>query len=152
MTTAKLKEFLATHAIPHELKEFPMSVHTVEMAAGAVHVALDRMVKTLILIDKKDDLYSVLVRGDDRVSIIRVGFNLKLDNLRLAKADEVFARTGYSIGGVPPLGFPAKFVMDMKVKEMPFFWAGGGSDKALVKLIPADVIKATNAAVTRVTV
>ncbi|MBI4144719.1 hypothetical protein HY493_00740 [Candidatus Woesearchaeota archaeon] len=149
---AKLETFLRQHGIDHELKEFPMSVHTVEMAADAAHARIDQFIKTVILIDKNDTLFASIVRGDDRVSLSRSGFNLKLDGLRMAKPDEVLARTGYPIGGVPPLGFEARFVVDVKVKEMPFCWAGGGNDKALVKISPADIIRTTAATVVRITV
>lgn len=149
---AKLEAFLQENGIDHEIKEFPMSVHTVEAAAGAVHAKLDQMIKTVILIDKNNTLFAAIVRGDDRVSLSRLGFNLKLDGLRMAKADEVLARTGYPVGGVPPLGFAARFVVDVKVKEMPFCWSGGGNDKALLKTAPTDIIKTTDATVVRITV
>lgn len=150
--TQKLDSYLKENNISYELKEFPMSVHTVEMAADAVHARLEEMIKTVVMIDKNNDVIATIVRGDDRMSISRVGFQLKLDGLRMAKADEVLQKTGYSIGGVPPLGFEARFAVDIKVQEMPFCWAGGGSDKSLVKLNPADIIKATNAFVGKITV
>ena len=143
----KFKDYLTQHNITHELKEFPMNVSS---ALSGPHPA-DQVVKTIVLIDSKNDTYAVLVRGDDRVSFARVGLNLKLDGLRMAKPEEVLARTGYPVGGVPPLGFEAKFVMDEKVKAMPHCYAGGGSDKALVKLNPADILKHTKAVVVRVT-
>lgn len=152
MTVAKLEAVLNEHKISHELKQFAMSVATVEMAAGAVHAKLDQMVKTVVLIDKKNDTWVSIVRGDDRVSLSRFGLQMKLDGLHMAKQDEVLARTGFPVGGVPPLGFNAHWVMDVKVKEMPFCWAGGGSDKALLKVTPADILKVTNATVARITV
>ena len=152
MTVAKLEAFLNEHKISHEMKQFVMSVATVEMAAGAVHVSVDKMIKTVVLIDKKNELYVAITRGDDRVSLSRYGLHMKIDGTRMAKQDEVLQRTGFPVGGVPPLGFPAKFVVDVKVQEMPFCWAGGGSDKALVKLNPSDIIKATNAMVVKITV
>lgn len=147
MSVQKLKDYLTQHKIAFELKEYPMSVAT---ASSGPH-PLTEIVKTVIFIDGKNDLYAVMVRGDDRVSMTRMGFNLKLDGLRLAKPDEVLAKTGYPVGGVPPCGFEAKFVADEKVKAMPFCWAGGGSDKALLKVNPADIIKHTKAVVVRVT-
>ena len=152
MTIAKIESFLNENHISHELKQFVMSVATVEMAAGAVGASLDKMIKTVVMIDKKNDVYVAITRGDDRVSISRYGLHMKLDGLRMAKQDEVLARTGFPAGGVPPLGFIAKFVVDVKVKDMPFCWSGGGSDKALLKLNPADIIRATNAMVVKITV
>ncbi len=111
----------------------------------------NEVVKTIIFIDSKNDLYAVLVRGDDRISMARFGLNLKIDGVRMAKLEEVVARTGYPVGGVPPTGFAAKFVADIKLKDMPFCWAGGGSDKALIKVNPADLIKHNKAVVVRVT-
>ena len=149
---AKLGKYLDEKNISHEIKEFPMSVHTVEMAAGAVGAKLDQMIKTVVMIDSKNDLIATIIRGDDRMSISRVGFQLKLDGLRKATEAEVLERTGYPIGGIPPLGFAAKYAVDIKVKDMEFCWAGGGSDKALVKLNPADIIKDTGAFVGKITV
>lgn len=152
MTVAKLELFLNEHKISHEMKQFVMSVATVEMAADAVRAKLDQMIKTVVLIDKKNELYVAITRGDDRVSLSRYGLHMKIDGTRMAKQDEVLARTGFPVGGVPPFGFAAKFVVDVKVKDMPFCWAGGGSDKALLKVSPADIIKATNATVVKITV
>ena len=129
-----------------------MAVATVEQAAGAVHCSLDKMIKTVIFIDAKNETYAAIVRGDDRVSMSRMSFGVKLDGLRMAKSEEVLARTGFSIGAVPPLGFSAHFILDEKIPDMQFCWGGGGSDKALVKLTPKDIIEHTKAQVVRITV
>ena len=150
-TTAKFEVYLKQHSINHTLKEYPMSVHTVEMAAGAVHGRVEDFIKTIILIDAKNETYAAILRGDDRISMSRMAFNAKLDGLRLAKQDEVITRTGYAPGGIPPFGFPARFIIDVKVPEMRFCWGGGGSDKSLVKLDPKDIIAHTNGTVVRIT-
>ncbi len=147
MSVAKLKAYLEEHKIAYEIKEYPMVVASVE---SGPHPA-DQVVKTIILIDSKNDTYAAFVRGDDRISMLRMGFGLKLDGLRLAKPDEVLARTGYAVGGVPPLGFQAKFIADVKIPEMPVCYAGGGSDRAILKINPKDIIKHTKAQIVRMT-
>ena len=144
---AKFDAYLKEHGISHEMKEFSMNVGS---AMSGPYPA-DQTVKTIILIDKKNDTYAALLRGDDRISMSRMGFNLKLDGLRLAKQQEVLERTGFPVGGVPPLGFKAHFIIDVKVEEMPFCWAGGGSDKTLIKLNPKDIITHTGGKVVRIT-
>jgi prolyl-tRNA editing enzyme YbaK/EbsC (Cys-tRNA(Pro) deacylase) len=81
----------------------------------------------------------VLCAGDRRVDAARLG-------LSPASADQVRAVTGFSIGGVPPLGHDAELatVIDESLRRFAIVWAAAGtphdvfavSTEALIEAIP----------------
>jgi prolyl-tRNA editing enzyme YbaK/EbsC (Cys-tRNA(Pro) deacylase) len=58
-----------------------------------------------------------------------------------ANPDFVRERTGFSIGGVPPVGHPAplRTVVDQELMTVPQLWAAAGTPHAVFPLTPADL-------------
>ena len=50
--------------------------------------------------------------------------------------------TGYPAGGTPPFGFEACFLVDERVMEAARVYGGGGSDHALIRIAPAEMLRA----------
>ncbi|HOP09023.1 MAG TPA: YbaK/EbsC family protein, partial [Candidatus Methanofastidiosa archaeon] len=75
---------------------------------------------------------------------------LERDEVRLATQNEVMAMTGFPAGGVPPFGYDAVFLIDENVMERRAVWAGGGSDRALIKIRPQEIKRITDANVVRI--
>jgi prolyl-tRNA editing enzyme YbaK/EbsC (Cys-tRNA(Pro) deacylase) len=59
----------------------------------------------------------------------------------------MLAKTGYPAGGTPPFGFDAIFLMDERVYEKPVVYGGGGSDRALIRIAPAEMQRVNGARV-----
>jgi prolyl-tRNA editing enzyme YbaK/EbsC (Cys-tRNA(Pro) deacylase) len=55
------------------------------------------------------------------------------DGVRSARADEVRAATGFSIGGVPPIGHdrPLRTVVDESLRRFDVLWCAGGTPHAV---------------------
>jgi len=70
-------------------------------------------------------------------------------NLKLAKPEVVFAKTGYPAGGTPPLGHRERIpvIVDTRVAAQPWGYAGGGRVELLVKIQTADIIRLGQATV-----
>ena len=145
---AKLAAWIAARKIAAEQRTFDASTHSVADAALAVGAGADDFVKSICMI-AGDALVVAVVKGEDRASTTRVGA-LVGTPARLATPDEMLARTGYPAGGTPPFGFDARFLVDERVMERAFVWAGGGSDRALVRVAPEELRRASGGAVARV--
>jgi prolyl-tRNA editing enzyme YbaK/EbsC (Cys-tRNA(Pro) deacylase) len=72
----------------------------------------------------------------------------------IARADADFVRknTGYSIGGVPPLGHrnrPVVFI-DKSLFEFDEIWAAAGTPNAVFRLRPDDLVRLTGGTVANI--
>jgi prolyl-tRNA editing enzyme YbaK/EbsC (Cys-tRNA(Pro) deacylase) len=86
----------------------------------------------------------VVASGANRVNEARLG---ELAGEPIAKADAAFVRahTGFSIGGVAPLGHPApiKTFVDADLFQYAEIWAAAGTPNAVFALTPADLERIT---------
>lgn len=149
---ARLARWLAEAKVAAEHLVFAQSTHSVAEAAAAANASPDDLVKSICMLPEGDDaapLVVAIVRGDDRASTSRVAA-LVGGPVRLARPDEMLARTGYPAGGTPPFGFEARFYVDERVLERAVVLAGGGSDRALVRVGAEEMLRANGGAVARV--
>ncbi len=146
----KLKAFMQVNGIEGAFLCFQESCHTAAQAALAAGVTPQDIVKSICMIDANDDLIVAIVRGDDRASTSRVATSLGIERPRTADADAVLEKTGYPCGGTPAFGYSARFLTDPRVIERKEVYAGGGSDRSLVRLSPQQLQKANQAEVVRV--
>ena len=145
---ARLAAWLAETKVDAEHLVFARSTHSVAEAAEAAGADARAFVKSLCMV-AGDALVVAIVKGEDRASTTRVGA-LAGGPARLATPDEMLARTGYPAGGTPPFGFEARFLVDERVMEMDRVYAGGGSDRALVRVAPREILRANGGSVARV--
>ena len=146
----KLRAFMRVNGIEGTFLSFQESCHTAVEAASAAGVMPQDIVKSICMIDANEDLVVAIVRGDDRASTSRVARSLGVERPRTADADAVLAKTGYPCGGTPAFGYSARFLVDPRVMEREEVYAGGGTDRSLVRLSPRELQKANRAEVVRV--
>lgn len=114
------------------------SARTAALAAAALDVEVGQIVKSLVFL-RGDEPVLVLCAGDRKVDAPRLG-------LAPAPADRVRAATGFSIGGVPPLGHEAELdtTIDASLRRFDVVWAAAGTPhdvfavttEALIDAIP----------------
>jgi len=138
----RISSFIEDNNIECELREFQVSCHSVREACAATGTRPEGFIKSICLISE-DELVVGIVLGNDKVSREKVQLELDMDNVRMAKPDEVTRMTGYPIGGVPPFGYDAYFLIDEKVSVQPLVWAGGGSGNALIRVSPKEILRVT---------
>lgn len=146
---ARLRAWLAEQKVDAEHLVFAVSTHSVAEAAAAAGAPEDAFVKTILML-AGDEIVAAIVKGEDRASTSRVAKLLGVPAVRLATPEEMLARTGYPAGGTPPFGFEARFLVDERVMERAVVYAGGGSDRALVRVAPREMLRANAGAVARV--
>ncbi|PWA07609.1 hypothetical protein DCC39_16565 [Pueribacillus theae] len=130
--------------------EFNNSFHTFEAAASEVKGSVNEFVKNICMIGEVGQLIVAIVKGEDRVSILRVSKVLNISHPRLITKKEVLEATGYPAGAVPSFGFEAIFLIDKKVTELEFVYTSGGSFNSLVKIHIRELLKANKGVVKRI--
>ncbi len=140
----KLISWIRNNNINCEHLKFNESCHSVSQAAKAVNANDNDFVKSICLIDNDGKLIVAIVKGESRANLKFVNKELNVDKIRTAKPDEMLLMTGYPCGGTPPFGYNAKFLIDKKVLEKKEVYAGGGSEKSLIKISVEELIKANN--------
>jgi prolyl-tRNA editing enzyme YbaK/EbsC (Cys-tRNA(Pro) deacylase) len=143
---------LADRAHPHEPMFLEIAARTSQEAADALGLALGQIAKSVIFRRKADDAAVLVVTsGDRRVDEKKVA--AQVGALARADADFVKARTGFSIGGVSPVGHasPCVTLIDRELFRFDEIWAAAGHPNGVFRLSPAQLEQLTGAPVADVT-
>jgi prolyl-tRNA editing enzyme YbaK/EbsC (Cys-tRNA(Pro) deacylase) len=137
-TAARLTQRLRRQGLDIEVVTLSDSARTADLAAAALNVEAGQIVKSLVFL-RQDEPVLVLCAGDRRVDAERLG-------LSPAPAHRVRDATGFSIGGVPPLGHDVALetIIDESLRRFSIVWAAAGtphdvfavSTEALIHAIP----------------
>lgn len=141
-----LASYLKRLGVEAELLEFSGTVRTVKDAVRQAGVEASDIVKSLVAVCDGEPM-CFIVPGDRRLSVVKVRRTLGCREVRLAKPVEVLELTGYSVGGMPPVGHGLKTIVDRAVLEKPLVIGGGGDEQHLLKIAPSQVVRLTNARV-----
>ncbi len=138
----KSLDFLKSKKIPFktiELAEEPKTAQDVERLYGC---PLKQVLKTLVFIGEAWPVLAV-IPGDKRVDVEKLKEASGQKYLRMASAQEVQAATGYSIGGVTPLGAEGKAIKVLDPQALAGEKVNLGSGKAEIgiELKSADLKK-----------
>lgn len=123
------------------------SARTALQAAERLEVQLGQIAKSIVFRRKSDDAaVLVIASGDRRVDEKKLA--ALVGRLGRADADFVKTRTGFSIGGVSPLGHvgPVHAVLDRELLRFAQIWAAAGHPQAVFCLTPADLPSLTGGA------
>ena len=146
----KFKAYMRECNISAEHLVFAESCHSVAEAARAAGVTAEDFVKNVCMVAPDGSLVVAIVKGEDRASTSRVARLLDRGKMRVASPDEVFEKTGYPCGGTPSFGYAARFIVDERAFEKDVVYTGGGSEYSLIKIRPADLLKANGGQVARI--
>jgi prolyl-tRNA editing enzyme YbaK/EbsC (Cys-tRNA(Pro) deacylase) len=142
----------ARKGVTLEVTVFDESTHTAAEAAAAVYADLGQIVKSLVfVIPDPDDPKPVLclVAGHNRVDVARLAAVTGAADIRRATAREARELTGFSIGGIPPIGHDRaiRVIMDPDLGRYPVVWAAAGLSTAVFPVPPATLRILSNATV-----
>ena len=121
------------------------SARTAIEAASSLGCEVGAIVKSLLF--KTDNTYSLfLVAGDKKVSLNKIKKTLNLKNVCMASAEEVKNVTGYTIGGVSPVGHLNKIdtFVDISLKRFNELYAAAGHPNCVFKINFINLQKITN--------
>ena len=136
-----LKEFDQT-LIVQVLKS---SARTADDAAFSLNCKVGAIVKSLLL--RTENGYILcLVSGDKRCSLNKIKKILNIQDASMANADDVKGETGFSIGGVSPIGHLKKIsiLVDSSLSRFEYVYAAAGHPHSIFKITYKQLIKITN--------
>jgi prolyl-tRNA editing enzyme YbaK/EbsC (Cys-tRNA(Pro) deacylase) len=122
------------------------AARTAQQAADALGICVGQIAKSIIFRRQSDDAAVLVVTSGDR----RVD-EKKVESMvgPLGRADAAFvkAKTGYSIGGVPPIAHatPSVTLLDRELLRFDEIWAAAGHPHAVFRLSPDDLVRLTRA-------
>jgi prolyl-tRNA editing enzyme YbaK/EbsC (Cys-tRNA(Pro) deacylase) len=150
-SSRRVRDALLALGLPADIHRLADSTRTAPEAAAAVGCELGAIVKSLVFRGASSGepllaLVSGANRADEALVADAVGEPVE-------RPDAAYVReaTGYSIGGIPPVGHPApvRVVVDEDLLRFETVWAAAGNPHAVFPIAPADLVAATGAAVTR---
>lgn len=133
---------------PHAPQFLAVAARTSQEAADALGVAVGQIAKSVIFRRKADDAAVLVVTsGDRRVDEKKVA--AQVGPIGRADAEFVKARTGFTIGGVAPVGHASQPVtlIDRELFRFAEVWAAAGHPNGVFRLAPTDLERLTGAPV-----
>ena len=142
----KLLEFISKNKIKAEHLVFQTSCHSVEEAAVSANAKPEDFVKNVCVMNESNGEFIVaIVPGHKRLDLKKLAALVGSKKLRLANAQEILEKTGYPMGGTPSFGYNARFFIDDESFAKEIVYSGGGSQNALTKVSPLEMIRINNA-------
>jgi Cys-tRNA(Pro) deacylase len=126
--------------------EFEQSTHSSAEAAAAIGCDVAQIAKSMLFkaVDGRPVL--VVASGANRVDEKKIAALL---GKKISRADAAFVleRTGFAVGGVPPVGHAtaAMTFLDQTLLGYETIWAAAGSPNAVFALTPDDLARLTGA-------
>ena len=148
----RVRASLAEHGLNHlEVREFAASTATASDAAAAIGTTVGRIVKSLVFMAGEQPVL-VLASGPNRVDVEKVS-RLLGKTITRPNADLVKTLTGFSIGGVPPVGHAQRLstLVDRDLLQYDEVWAAAGTPKAVFAIAPTDLVRISDGRVEDVT-
>ena len=121
------------------------SARTALEAASSLNCEVGAIVKSLLF--KTGKTYTLcLIAGDKKASLNKIKKTLKIKDVSMATASDVKEITGYTIGGVSPVGHLNKVVIliDISLERFKSLYAAAGHPNCVFKINFTDLIKITN--------
>lgn len=148
----KVQDALHALGFQFEVVELPASTRSAADAAQAVGCQVGQIAKSLIFKSKGTPRpILIIASGANRVDVGKIG-QLTGEAISKADADFVRKRTGFSIGGVPPVGHfePLETFIDEDLLTYEQIWAAAGTPHAVFQLTSSDLVEMTGGRVAMV--
>ena len=121
------------------------SARTALEAATSLGCEVGAIVKSLLF--KTENTYNLcLVSGDKKASLNKIKKILNIKDVSMASAEDVKKITGYTIGGVSPIGHLNKvdILIDNSLERFSSLYAAAGHPNCVFKINFMDLQKITN--------
>ena len=141
----RAEKFLKSFDQSLELIILEDSARTAQDAAKALDCNVGAIVKSL-LFRAGDDFILCLVAGDKRCSLNKLKKFKDKKDISMASPEEVKTQTGYTIGGVSPIGHLNKIeiIIDNSLERFYELFAAAGHPNCVFKINFINIQKITN--------
>ena len=148
----RVQDALTQLGLSLHVVELPDSTRTAKNAAQAIGCSVGQIAKSLVFrTGNSGKPIMVIASGVNQVNVSTIA-DLVGEDIIKADAGFVRQRTGFAIGGVPPVGHleKVKTFIDMDLLEYEAIWAAAGTPHAVFRLTGEDLVKATGGRVVSV--
>ena len=128
------------------------SARTAQDAATALGCNVGAIVKSL-LFKTNDSFILCLVAGDKRASLNKIKKTINKKDVSMANPEDVKSQTGYTIGGVSPIGHlkQIEIIIDNSLERFNELFAAAGHPNCVFKINFTNIQKITNGKVENIT-
>ena len=144
----RAKEALKKFNSEIKVIELEQTARTANDAANSLNTEVGSIIKSL-LFRNDDNFFLCLVSGDKRCSLNKLKKIFNSKDLSMASADEVKDQTGYTIGGVSPVGHinNLEILVDETLKRFKDLYAAAGHPNCIFKINFEELLNLTNGTV-----
>ena len=131
----RVEKFLKDYDTNLNVTLLENSARTAIEAASSLNCEVGAIVKSLLF--KTENTYTLcLVAGDKKASLNKIKKNLNIKDASMASADEVKEVTGFTIGGVSPIGHLNKvnIYIDKSLERFAALYAAAGHPNCVFKI------------------
>jgi prolyl-tRNA editing enzyme YbaK/EbsC (Cys-tRNA(Pro) deacylase) len=145
----KIQDVLSARGVNLEVVELPSSTRTVAEAASAIGCTVAQIAKSILFrtVESKRPIL-VVASGVNRVNESSIGEKVG-ESIEKADANFVREKTGFVIGGVPPIGHaePIYTIIDEDLLGLGDIWAAAGTPNSVFRLSGEVLLKMTSGVV-----
>jgi prolyl-tRNA editing enzyme YbaK/EbsC (Cys-tRNA(Pro) deacylase) len=147
---AAVKRVLAAlheHGLDSDVHVLSDSARTAQEAATALGIEVGQIASSLIFKLPDESPLLIITSGRHRVDTDLVAKNLGIEKLGRVDADYVKEKSGFSIGGVAPIGWvsAATILIDEALNDYDVVWAAAGHPHAVYPTTYDELIQCTGA-------
>ena len=141
----RAKEALKKFNSEIKVIELEQTARTANDAANSLNTEVGSIIKSL-LFRNDDNFFLCLVSGDKRCSLNKLKKIFNSKDLSMASADEVKDQTGYTIGGVSPVGHinNLEILVDETLNRFRDLYAAAGHPNCIFKIKFEELLNLTN--------
>jgi len=141
----RVQEVLQNLGLSLQVVELPQSTRSAREAAETIGCLVEQIAKSLVFRSLESGKpILVIASGRNRVDLNKLA-RLVGEPVAKPDADYVRRRTGFVIGGIPPVGHlePLETYIDEHLLQLSEIWAAAGTPHAVFQLKPSDLISMT---------
>jgi Cys-tRNA(Pro)/Cys-tRNA(Cys) deacylase len=148
MTTRGI-QFLNARKIAHGVVKYAHETKGAEFAAQAVGFPLAQTIKTLVVSLDNHGFVLALMPGGRQLSMKKIAAACQAKRAAMADSTSAERLTGYLVGGISPFGTRKQLpvVMESTLQSYPEVLINAGQRGVMLKMAPADIIRALKASV-----
>ena len=143
----RVAQALIDHQMAGQIKVLTESARSAAEAASALGIEVGQIASSILFKMPDDSPLLVITSGRHRVDTELVAKSLNLSALGRVDAEYVKEKSGFSIGGVAPIGWlnPATIIIDEALNDYEIVWAAAGHPHAVFPTTFSELAKITKA-------
>jgi prolyl-tRNA editing enzyme YbaK/EbsC (Cys-tRNA(Pro) deacylase) len=143
----RVQQALIDLGVSGQIKVLSESARTAQEAADGLGIEVGQIASSLIFKLPDHSPLLIITSGRHRVDVDLVAKNLGFEKLERVDAAYVKEISGFSIGGVAPIGWisPATIIIDQALNDYEVVWAAAGHPHAVYPTSFKELLQCTDA-------